>query len=267
MNRAIRLSIIVPVYNECDNLQKLGEAIRAAMEKISPSFWEVICVNDGSTDGSTAILERMAKADPHFIPLHFRENQGQTAAFDAGIRAAKGELLVTMDADLQNDPADISLLLDRLEDGIGVVCGVRVKRNDTWLRRASSRFANAVRNWISKDNVTDTGCSLKLFRAECFANIKLFEGLHRFLPTLVKMEGYRAVEVPVSHHPRYAGESKYGVWNRVFKSFKDLLAVRWMKSRLLHYEILASEEAEMRVGHSDTRSAIPADEELSALQN
>ncbi|MDJ0838420.1 MAG: glycosyltransferase family 2 protein [Acidobacteriota bacterium] len=237
------ISIILPIYNERDNLHRLAEKIREAMGKLGDTTWEAMCVNDGSVDDSGIILESIASDDPRFRPLHFKCNQGQTAAFDAGIRNAKGRLLVTMDADLQNDPADIPLLLEHLSDDIGAVCGVRVKRRDNFIRRISSRLANWVRNRLSGDNITDTGCSLKLFRAECFQNIRLFEGMHRFLPTLVKMEGFRIVEVPVSHHPRFAGESKYGVWNRLFKSFKDLLAVRWMKTRGLRYEIVPLKDA------------------------
>lgn len=229
------LSVVVPAYNEIENLQKLCEKITAVMELIAPKFWEVILVNDGSNDGSGEWLVDYCSANPHFSSLHFHNNQGQTAAFDAGIRAAAGSFLITMDADLQNDPADIPLLLAEMAEGVGAVCGVRVERQDTWLRRISSRIANHVRNRISGDNITDTGCSLKLFRAASFERMPMFEGMHRFFPTLVKMQGYRVLEVPVGHFPRFAGESKYGVWNRVFRSFGDLLAVRWMKTRRLRY--------------------------------
>lgn len=230
------VSIVVPVCNERDNLEKLVEKIESAMGGERTPSWELILVDDGSTDGSDAVMTALARERPHLRHLHFTCNQGQTAAMDAGIRAARGTYVVTMDADLQNDPADIPNLLDHMEEGIGCVAGVRTKRRDNWLRRVSSRFANWVRNKLSNENITDTGCSLKVFRRACFDRIQLFEGLHRFLPTLVKMEGYRVVEVPVRHHPRHAGESKYGVWNRVFKSLWDLLAVRWMKRRHLRYE-------------------------------
>ena len=233
---ASSLSIIVPVFNEEDNLELLNRKIIAAIEEIQPTSWETIYVNDGSTDSSGSLLDKLANQHQQVRPLHFASNQGQTAAFDAGFRAAKGQLWITMDADLQNDPADIKLLLHHLKDDVDCVCGVRVKRRDTLLRRISSHLANRIRNWISDEDVTDTGCSLKLFRSQCFEHIKLYEGMHRFLPTLVKMEGYRMIEVPVSHHERYAGQSKYGVWNRLFKSFFDLLAVRWMKKRLLRYQ-------------------------------
>ena len=230
-----RLSIIVPVYNERENILNLDEKIAAVMAELAPASWEVIYVDDGSRDGTSRLLDEIADNGAHVRVIHFTANQGQTAAMDAGIRSARGDLLITMDADLQNDPNDIGILLDNLSEDLGCVCGVRVKRRDNWLRRVSSRIANAIRNRISQETITDTGCSLKLYRRECFDNIKLFEGMHRFFPTLIKMEGYRVLEVPVSHHPRFAGESKYGVWNRIFKSFFDLLAVRWMKKRRLTY--------------------------------
>ncbi len=242
------LSAVLPVFNEIDNLEQLTQKLTAIFEALQPGFWEVVLVNDGSSDGSGEWLQQYCAAHPHFRVIHFLTNQGQTAAFDAGFRAAKGEFLVTMDSDLQNDPADIPLLLGQMTEGVGAVCGVRVKRQDDWLRRISSKLANWVRNKLSGDNITDTGCSLKLFRTECFARMPMFEGMHRFLPTLVKMEGFTVVEVPVSHHPRFAGESKYGVWNRVFRSFFDLLAVRWMKKRKLRYQITERPNPELLKG-------------------
>jgi len=237
----IELSLVIPVYNEAENIETLAGRIEEAMAARPSDSWEAILVNDGSDDGSDLILDELAKRKPQFRPVHFVRNQGQTAAMDAGIRRARGRLLATMDADLQNDPKDIETLMDHLTDDVDCVCGVRVKRQDDWLRRLSSRIANGVRNWLSNETITDTGCSLKLFRTHCFDGVKLYEGMHRFLPTLVKLEGYRVIETPVGHHPRHAGESKYGVWNRVFKSFLDLLAVRWMKKRYLRYEVRDSQ--------------------------
>jgi glycosyltransferase involved in cell wall biosynthesis len=236
-SQAFSLSIVVPVFNEVENLETLTTKIKETMDVLHPTFWEAIFVDDGSNDGSAELLDRLRKRNPRIRPIHFIHNQGQTAAFDAGFRAARGDYVITMDADLQNDPGDISQLLAKMEPGIGAVCGVRTQRKDSFIRRVSSKLANAVRNKLSGETITDTGCSLKVFRRECLEKITLFEGMHRFFPTLVKMEGYRVSEVPVSHHPRLAGESKYGVWNRVFKSFGDLLAVRWMKRRKLRYEI------------------------------
>jgi glycosyltransferase involved in cell wall biosynthesis len=155
----------------------------------------------------------------------------------AGIKAARGKIIITLDADLQNDPADIPLLLSALDQGFEAAVGWRKKRNDNFIRRVSSRIANWVRNVISSETIKDTGCSLKAFRAEAIQPIELFEGMHRFLPTLVKMNGGKVTEVEVSHHPRARGVSKYNVWNRVFRSFLDLLAIRWMKWRKLRYQI------------------------------
>lgn len=233
------LSVVVPVFNEIETLPTLCDRIQAALDELELEAWEVLLVNDGSTDGSGEWLARYCRAHEGFRALHFDQNQGQTAAFDAGFQAAHCSLIATMDADLQNDPADIARLLEQLTDPVGVVCGVRQRRQDSWLRRTSSKIANAVRNYISGDNITDTGCSLKLFRTSVFERMPMFEGMHRFFPTLVKMEGYGVVEVTVSHHPRYAGSSKYGVWNRLFRSLADLLAVRWMKYRKLRYNVLA----------------------------
>ncbi|HRV83036.1 MAG TPA: glycosyltransferase, partial [Planctomycetota bacterium] len=145
-------------------------------------------------------------------------------------------LLATLDSDLQNDPGDLLAMLETLGD-LDAVVGYRIKREDTWLRRVSSKVANGVRNRLSGDQIRDTGCSLKLFRTAAIRDIALFEGMHRFLPTLLRYHGYQVAEFPVSHHPRLAGTSKYGVWNRVFRSFRDLIAVRWMRSRIIRLPI------------------------------
>jgi glycosyltransferase involved in cell wall biosynthesis len=177
---------------------------------------------------------------PEIRPLRLRENRGQTAAFDAGFKAARGRWVVTLDADLQNDPRDIPALLGALDEYDAAV-GYRRKRRDSWLRRISSRIANAVRNRLSGDDIIDTGCSLKAFRRECLQGLRLFTGMHRFLPTLLRMEGFRVVQLPVNHRPRTRGSSKYGMWNRAFRAFADLLAVRWMRKRRLDYEIIRDE--------------------------
>jgi glycosyltransferase involved in cell wall biosynthesis len=155
----------------------------------------------------------------------------------AGIKESRGEIIITLDADLQNDPSDIPLLLNKIDEGYDAAVGWRVKRNDNLIRRLSSKSANWIRNKVSNETIQDTGCSLKAFKSEIIKPIQLFEGLHRFLPTLVKMEGGKVAEVKVSHHPRTKGVSKYNVWNRVWRSFFDLLAIRWMKWRKLRYQI------------------------------
>jgi dolichol-phosphate mannosyltransferase len=238
----LRLSVVIPVYNEEGNLEPLHERLRATLSGLGITY-ELLFIDDGSKDRSPAILRRLAAADDHVRVITFERNAGQTAAFDAGFRKARGELIVTLDADLQNDPADIPKILDAMKDA-DAVCGWRVKRRDTIVRRMSSRIANAVRNGLSQETIRDTGCSLKGFRREHLARLKLYNGLHRFLPTLLRMEGYSVLEVPVNHLPRHAGDSKYGIGNRVFRSFHDLLAIRWMKSRQLRYRIKSEEGGE-----------------------
>jgi len=234
------LSVVAPVYNEIENLDALVREIRHALEPTGIEF-EIVLVDDGSSDGSSEKIAELARATGGTVRgLHFRANRGQTAAFDAGFKAARGRWLVTIDADLQNDPHDIPMLLEQLDEFDAAV-GFRQTREDNWLRRISSRIANSIRNRLSGDDIIDTGCPLKAFRRECLADLKLYTGLHRFLPTLLRMEGYTVIQLPVSHRPRKAGESKYGVSNRAMRAFVDLLAVRWMKKRRLGYEVVRHE--------------------------
>ena len=233
-----QLSAVVPVFDERENLDALVTELSARLAETGRT-WEMVLVDDGSTDGSAELLDRLAGERPGVRVLHFARNAGQTAAFDAGFKAARGEVVITLDADLQNDPADIPRLLAALDSGVyAAAVGYRVKREDTVVRRLSSRVANAVRNRLSGDDIIDTGCSLKAFRREALSAVKLFTGMHRFLPTLLRMEGFAVVQVPVGHRPRRAGTSKYGVLNRACRAFADLLAVRWMKRRRLSYEVV-----------------------------
>ena len=224
----VELSLVAPVYDEVDNLEPL---LRRVVEVFGDRMmWELVLVDDGSRDGSAERIRALAERDPRVVGAFFARNCGQTAATCAGLQLARGALIATLDADLQNDPGDLLAMLAALGDHDAVV-GYRMKRRDTFVRRASSRIANRIRNWISKDSIRDTGCSLKLFRARAIQNLPLFEGMHRFLPTLLRYHGFSVVEYPVSHHPRVAGTSKYGVMNRAFRALKDLLAVRWMRAR------------------------------------
>jgi glycosyltransferase involved in cell wall biosynthesis len=232
---SIDLSIVIPVYNERDNLAPLLAEIAGVLGALEMSC-EIIFVNDGSTDGSDQVLRHLHADDPRVRILSLARNTGQSAAMDAGFRCARGDVVVTLDADLQNDPADIPRLLAGLE-GWDAVIGVRRHRQDNLVRRVSSRVANYVRNRLSDDSITDTGCSLKAFRKTALAHLVLYDGMHRFLPTLLKMEGFRVREMPVGHRPRRHGQSKYGIGNRLVPSFVDLLAVRWMKRRRLRYEV------------------------------
>lgn len=224
-----RVSIVVPVYNEEESLPVLVEEIRSAMAGATPDY-EILLVDDGSTDGSPAALARAAAAEPRIRILRLRQNSGQSAALAAGFAHARGEVVVTLDADLQNDPADIPRLLLEL-DGCDVVCGVRAARQDTWVRRVSSRIANKVRNRLTRESVADVGCTLRACRAEHLRRVPVFKGMHRFLPTLLRMEGARIKEVPVRHRPRRFGQAKYGIGNRLWRGLADLAGVRWLQSR------------------------------------
>lgn len=233
------LSICVPVYNEKDNLPLLHDAIIAVTDPAQIAV-ELILVDDGSTDGSWQAIEAIVAKDSRVRGLKFAFNCGETAASDAGLRAARGKYVMTMDADLQNDPKDIPAFLKAMETGVDCVCGSRVAvraQGDNKVKVISSRIANWVRNKLSNENISDAGCTYRCFKRECLGKIKLYRGLHRFIPTLLKMEGYTVTEINVSNNPRLHGESKYGVWNRLFKSFRDLLAIRWMKTRILGYQI------------------------------
>jgi glycosyltransferase involved in cell wall biosynthesis len=231
------VSLVVPVYNERDNLAPLLDEIAGVLRPWGRSY-EVVAVDDGSTDGSSAELRRLAGAHPELRVVAFARNAGQSAAFAAGSRAARAPVVVTLDADLQNDPADIPGLVAALErSGAAAVAGYRANRRDTGWRRLQSRIANGVRNWLNDETIRDTGCSLKAFRADALRGIPEFNGMHRFLPTLVKLRGGTVTEAPVGHRPRRHGAPKYGMWNRVFRSFADALAVRWMQRRALRYEI------------------------------
>ncbi|HEV8584914.1 MAG TPA: glycosyltransferase family 2 protein [Methylomirabilota bacterium] len=231
------LSVVIPVYNEEENLPVLWPELRSVLEAERIDF-EVVFVDDGSRDHSAEIIRGLREIDSRVRLVRLKVNAGETAATDAGLRAARGRRIVTMDADLQNDPHDIPGLLRHLEQW-DAVTGWRVNRGegDALVRRASSRIANRVRNWISDDVIQDSGCTFRAFRRECLRGLVLYRGFHRFIPTLLKMRGYRVIEVPVRNRPRRFGQSKYGVFNRVFVATADLLVVRWMKSRTFHYEI------------------------------
>jgi dolichol-phosphate mannosyltransferase len=228
-------STVVPVFNERDNLEPLVAAVMPVMEGVGGSF-ELLLVDDGSTDGSSELLDRIAAREPRVRVLHFERNCGQSAAFDAGFRYAAGRVIVTLDADLQSDPADIPRLLPLLS-GADAVVGIRQRRRDTAWKRFSSRLANAVRNRLTGEDVEDTGCPLKVFRAEAIKAVHMFRGAHRFLPTLLRMEGFRVVQVPVSHKARRAGASKYGTWDRAFSGLHDTLGVRWLQDRHLDWRL------------------------------
>lgn len=231
------LSVVFPVYNEEENVPILLEQIKSALDGKGWSY-EIVAVDDGSTDRSLEVLRASREKYPTLRVLTFEKNAGQTAALDAAWRAAKGTFVVSLDADLQNDPADIPGMMQKLEaSAADMVIGVRVNRHDTWSRKMQSKIGNGVRNWITGDHITDTGCSLKLVRREAVDKVKLFTGMHRFLPTLVRMQGYKVIEMPVNHRARQFGTSKYGAMNRAFRGLADCFAVRWMGKRMLQYKV------------------------------
>ena len=236
---APQISLVVPVYEEEENLPLLCQEIRTALAG-QPAAWELLLIDDGSTDRSWMVIQAEAAADPRVRGLRFERNCGQTGAFAAGFAAARGAIVVTLDADLQNDPADIPRLLRALEEQrADVVLGVRTDRHDNWLRRLSSSIGNGYRRWRTQDDTLDTGCSLKVFRAPFVRQLPLFRGMHRFLPTLARLQGARTVvQLPVNHRARRHGRSKYGVWNRLWVGLADVRAVRWMQKRHLNYRVV-----------------------------
>lgn len=232
------LSIVVPVYDEEESLPPLWTELREVLDRLGLAF-EVIFVDDGSRDRSAEIIRGFRETDPRVRLVRLKENGGETAATDAGFKAARGRRVVVMDADLQNDPRDIPTLLSHL-DHWDAATGWRVQRaqGDGPVRRISSWIANGFRNWMSDESIHDSGCTFRAFRRECLRGLVLYRGFHRFIPTLLRMRGYRVIEVPVRHRPRRFGRSKYGVLNRAVVAFADLLAIRWMKARLLRYEVV-----------------------------
>jgi len=195
--------------------------------------YEIIFVDDGSRDET---VSRIAP-DPRIRILRFEKNAGQSAAISAGLQAVRSDVAVLIDGDLQNDPADIPKLLAEIARGADLVCGYRIKRRDTVVKRITSRIANAVRSRYTKDGVRDTGCTLKAMQRECVGALFPFKGMHRFIPALVKAAGYRLVEIPVNHRPRRFGLSKYGLGNRALRATIDMFGVRWLLSRRLSYKI------------------------------
>lgn len=228
------LSVVIPAYNEAENIAPLLERLQTALAGW-PGGVEFLFIDDGSTDATLELLKRAQVREPRIRIARFRRNLGQTAAMEAGFHLARGRSVVTIDSDLQNDPADIPRLAGLLKEW-DVVCGIRVRRQDTWCKRMSSRIANSFRNWATGDDIVDTGCTLKAYRRECVERLELYNGMHRFLPTLLRLRGYRVAQIPVSHHPRLAGRTKYDTWRRLKKGLMDVWAVRWMKKNWITYQ-------------------------------
>jgi glycosyltransferase involved in cell wall biosynthesis len=228
-------SIVVPVYNELKNLSPLTESIIEELGSENLDY-QIIYVDDGSQDGSSKKIDELASEIEILSAVHFKENNGQTAAFLAGFREAEGEYIITLDADLQVRPEDVFKMLPYLKE-YDMVVGKRVNRNDGIVKKISSLVANGVRNFITGEEITDTGCPLKIFKNEIHKEFYPFKGMHRFYPTLARMNKYRVKEVAVNHYPRKYGESKYGVNNRMWRGLLDTLVMRWMKKRIINYTI------------------------------
>ena len=233
VTNAPAVSVIVPLFNEEENISILQSELRAALDGLD---YEIVFVDDGSVD---CTVERIETA-PNVRLIRFEKNTGQSAALYAGLQAARGANAVLIDGDLQNDPADIPRLLAEVARGADLVCGYRINRQDTLVKRLTSRIANAVRCRFTKDGVRDTGCTLKAIRRECISALIPFKGMHRFIPALIKGAGYRLVEIPVNHRPRRFGQSKYGLGNRALRATIDMFGVRWLLSRRLNYKIRGS---------------------------
>ena len=223
------VSVVVPLYNEEENVPDLQRQLSEAMRDFRH---ELIFVDDGSTDATASAVQMT----PGVRLLQFRKNAGQSAAMYAGIMAAQGDVIAMLDGDLQNDPADIPTLVRKLDEGFDFVCGYRANRKDTAFKRLQSRIANAVRSRFIGDGVRDTGCSLKALRRECRRALVPFNGMHRFIPALIRHAGYRITEVPVNHRPRIHGVSKYTFWSRAMRATKDMFGVSWLLSRSVRLE-------------------------------
>lgn len=231
------LSLVIPCYNEQENVPTLLDRVSKSLATIGKPF-EVLIIDDGSNDDTPKLLAEGMSKLPWLRVLRMKKNGGQSAAFEAGFDAARGDIIATIDADLQNDPEEIPRLLPLLDEGSGVdmITGWRKDRQDTSFRKWQSRQANRIRNWITEETVNDSASSLKIYRAQCVKGLKLFRGSHRYFPTLVKMRGYTVREEPVKHSHRFAGTAKYGFRNRAFVGIADLFGVRWMKKRALMYD-------------------------------
>ncbi len=232
----LALSVVLPLFNERENLAPLFAELRAAL---GTRRYEIIAVDDGSTDGSLEELSRLRRDEPALRLVALNARSGQSAALVAGWAAARAQVVVMLDADGQNDPAEIPALLNRLEadSRLAAVAGYRVGRRDSRWKRTQGRIANAVRNWLTHDRIRDTGCSLKAVRRAVLGSLPRFDGMHRFLPTLIRLQGGEVAEVPVSHRPRRSGRSKYTARNRAIRTLRDALGVRWLRRRALRYAV------------------------------
>lgn len=224
------LSVVIAAHNEARNLAVLYEELAAALDRAALTY-EVIVVDDASDDQTPAVLAGLARRHAALRVARHARNHGQSAALASGFHLARGELVLTMDADLQHDPADVETLLAALTADIACVAGYRAQRNDSLVRRASSRIANRFRAAITGDALRDAGCTFRLVRRQALAELPLWNGMHRFLPTLLRAQGLRVVELPIHHRPRRFGTAHYGIGNRLWRGIRDCFGVRWYQRR------------------------------------
>lgn len=236
MSETPELSVIVPVKDEQDNVLPMLEEVQAAAADW-PWTWELIYVDDGSGDATWDRIREARAREPRVRAIRFRENCGQTSAVTGGIRHARGRICVTLDGDCQNDPGDIRKLVEAMADA-DMATGWRKNRRDTTWRRFQSWIANTFRNVMTGESVHDIGCGIRAFDREKMLQVPMFEGMHRFMPTLFRYRNLKVVEVEVNHRLRERGTTKYGMWNRVFRALRDLFAVRWMRWRMIRYRLI-----------------------------
>ena len=237
-----KLSVVIPFFNEEDCLETVCLEVKEVLATLLPKEWQLIMVDDGSRDRTPELVDRLAEEHPEFSALHLQPNSGQSAALEAGFAAASGELIATLDGDGQNDPQDLAhLLAEMARLKVDMMCGVRQHRADTWVRKISSRIANRVRAAFLHDNITDVGCSIRVFRRECLSRIHFFRNAHRFFPALFLMMGFTVAEMPVNHRPRFKGTSKYGggIQSRLWVGLADLAGVYWLRKRALRYHVIS----------------------------
>ena len=231
-----KISFVVPIYNEEENLRPLAEELQAVAPDLGAPC-EFLLIDDCSSDTSLEIIKQLAAEDERIRYISFARNSGQSAAMWAGFQHASGDVIITLDADLQNDPADLREMIKHYGEEFQMVTGWRYNRQDSLSKKLASKLGNRIRNWVTADNIHDTGCSLKIMNAAMLKKVRIYKGLHRFLPTLMRLEGACIKEVKVNHRPRLHGESKYTNLRRGIEGLYDLIAMRWMMIRNLRIEI------------------------------
>lgn len=232
------LSVVIPFYNEATCLEAVCLEVREVLRRDFGGDWELIMVDDGSTDSTPELIDTLSQRYPGLRAIHLHPNSGQSAALEAGLSASRGRLIATLDGDGQNDPADIRVLIEAMTSRrVDMMCGIRTRRADNRVRRISSRVANRVRASLLHDHISDVGCAIRVFRRHCLTHLCFFRNAHRFFPALVQMQGLTVAEMPVQHRPRHSGKSKYGggIRSRLWVGLADLAGVWWLRRRAFHY--------------------------------